>query len=210
MFLLLFLHCTRTPKNTDVNKRWRCVKTFNRNRFLGLVCLAFLGLLIYLLRMSIKWQSFLYFPLICLALWLQVERSLPVSLYQRDAAWPSFFISSSPSPQLETLLHLMSAAVISSPNIPWELKSYWYIHAPVTSRVAFLKQWKRSRRGFPWATGLDLTWIADWGKPHNLILSRDNPDDCLVILFICFSVFWGTLVSCLHNPRGFWHKLHKY
>lgn len=136
----------------------------------------------------------------------QEQRLLPVSVYQRNSAQHHFSFH-------QLLPHNCKHSFTSFPQpwspaqTTWELKYYWYVHAPVTSQVVFLEQWRRSPRGFPWATGLALTRVTGWGKPHKPILSRDNSDNCLVILFVLG--FFGTLLSCLHNPRGFWHKQQK-
>lgn len=61
----------RTPKNHDVTKSLQRVNAFNGNRFVQLGCLGLklwfylFGLLNYLLGISLKLQTFLYFCWIC-------------------------------------------------------------------------------------------------------------------------------------------------
>lgn len=89
-----------------------CVKTQNAFNFLGSVHSSLLCtlLLVHCLYASVR-----------------SEHPSPLP--------PSFFISISAFPKLQTLPNLLSMAVISNPTGLWELHSYWCVRAPVTSLV---------------------------------------------------------------------------
>lgn len=155
---------------------------------------------------------FVSFRFICsellpLDLWrvpsLQVQRSLPVSPDQKDATPPSFFISSAsfnhncktaPSP------HVRSCELSPKDFMGAEVLLMCPRSGCFSGAAEKVSEWvffggDRARPDL----GHWLGEVGGWGKLHKPTHSRHNA--CLAMLLFYF--FFGTRVSCLHNPRGF-------